>query len=389
MARPFRFSIVLASVAVAALAGAAARGATALDPETWQVKRPGLVLVDPAARALELQRLDAAERRRLCPAAQSEGDPAPVIRLVGPATASGADPAAQPFTLIVMADAAAGLAGDRAAAGAALALVARWAQADALSDLVEAGPDHNNANTLYSLKRVLLGLLPAWPLLVARAEPAPELRRSVEDWLARRVADADEATGPAATRASESAPGNHNHQRLMREAVVMAYGALTGDAAKFRRGGRIFLATLREMRPDGSLPLETARGPRALWYQRHAVASLVMIAALAELQGYDLAGVEVEGRRLAHAVDFLLGAIAEPSRLAAYAPERQDLGFLEARPSGRNPMAWLEPWHRRTALALSVDGLATGDVVTTVLAHRPLIDEISGGNLTCLFARPG
>jgi poly(beta-D-mannuronate) lyase len=389
MARPLRFPLALATVLVAAQVGATARAGALLDPESWQVKRPGLVLVDAAVRASELQRLDPSERRRLCPAAQSEADPAPVVRLVGPATASGADPAAQPFTLIVMTGAAAGLAGDRPAADAALALLTRWAHADALSDLAEAGPDHNNANTLYSLKRVLLGLLPAWPLLVARAEPTQEQRRAVEDWLARRVADADEATGPAATRATEAGPGNHNHQRLMREAVVMAYGALTGDVAKFRRGGRIFFATLREMRPDGSLPLETARGPRALWYQRHAIASLVMIAALAELQGYDLAAAEVDGKRLAHAVDFLLGALAEPSRLAAYAPERQDLGFLDVRPSGRNPMAWLEPWHRRAALALSVDGLATGDVVATVLAHRPLIDEISGGNLTCLFARPG
>jgi poly(beta-D-mannuronate) lyase len=269
-------------------------------------------------------------------------------------------------------------------------LLARWAHADALSDLVEAGPDHNNANTLYSLKRVLLGVLPAWPLLIAKATPSNEQRAGIEGWLARRVADADEATGPVATRASETGPGNHNHQRLMREAVVMAYGALIGDAARFRRGGQIFLATLREMRADGSLPLETAHGPRALWYQRHAVASLVMIAELAEAQGYDLFSVEVDGKRLAHAIDFLLGALAEPNRLATYAPERQDLGFLEARPSGRNAMAWLEPWQRRAVPgALSADGLATGDVVTTLFARRPLIDEISGGNLTCLFAKVG
>ena len=35
------------------------------------------------------------------------------------------------------------------------------------------------------------------------------------------------------------------------------------------------------MRPDGSLPLETRRGARALWYQRHAIASLVVIAEIA------------------------------------------------------------------------------------------------------------
>jgi len=384
MSSAIRFLVLLAAVAIAPRAHAGLP-----DPEGWQVTRPGVVLVDPAARAATLQRFDAAERRRLCPAAQSETDPAPVIRLVGPATASGADPAAQPFTLIVMADAAAALAGDRGAADAALGLLARWARADALSDLADSGPDRNNANTLYSLKRVLLGVIPSWALLAARAAPPAELRRLVESWLARRVLDADEATGPASSRAGEAGPGNHNHQRLMREAVAMAYGALIGNPAAFRRGGQIFLATLREMRPDGSLPLEAARGPRALWYQRHAIASLVMIAELARVQGYDLYSAEIDGKRLAHAVDFLLGALAEPSRLAPYASERQDLGFLDQRPSGRNAMAWLEPWHRRAPSGgLALGAPATGDLTATLFAHRPLIDELAGGNATCLFAKP-
>jgi poly(beta-D-mannuronate) lyase len=359
--------------------------AASADPDTWHVAHPGVVLIDPAARAGELQRLDEAERRRLCPPPAIEAELQPVIRLVGPATASGADPAAQPFTLMAMSGAAAALAGDGAAGTAAVATIGRWAKADALSDLAEAGPDRTNANTLYSLKRVLLGLIPAWAVLRARTGPEPALGAVIDGWLARRVADADQSTGPAAGRATETAQGNRNHQRLMREAVVMAYGALTGDDVKFRRGGQAFLGALREMRADGSLPLETARGARALWYQRHALASLVFIAELARAQGYDLYGVELEGRKLARGVDFLLTEIGEPRRLAAYAPERQDLGFLETRPSGRNLMAWLEPWHRRSPPG----ALATGDLVPTQFARRPLIDEISGGNLTCFFAKVG
>jgi poly(beta-D-mannuronate) lyase len=139
------------------------------------------------------------------------------------------------------------------------------------------------------------------------------------------------------------------------------------------------------MRPDGSLPLETARGPRALWYQRHAVASLVFIAELAHAQGYNLYALDIEGKRLGRAIDFLLASLGDPQQVGAYAPERQDLGFLDTRPSGRNAMAWLEPWYRRAP----PNALATGDVATTTFAHRPLIDEISGGNLTCLFAKTG
>ena len=43
-------------------------------------------------------------------------------------------------------------------------------------------------------------------------------------------------------------------------------------------------------------------------------------------------------------------------------------------------MAWLEPWHRRSPLG----ALATGDLVPTQLARRPLIDEGSGGNIGVL-----
>jgi poly(beta-D-mannuronate) lyase len=379
---PLPFLVLL----IAAVAGWAEQAhAGQIDVAAARVKHPGIVLVDPPARAAELQRLDPAERTRLCPPAALDTEPAPVIRLVGPTTSSGADPAAQPFTLAVMAGAAATLAGDRGADAATRALIGRWAQADALSDLVEAGPDRNNVNTLYSLKRVLLGLIPAWAVVAEHAEAAE--RRAVTDWIARRVADADMPTGPAASRASESTPGNHNNNRLMREAVVMAHGALIGDDTRFRRGIQFFLATLRDMRPDGSLPLETARGARALWYQRHAVASLVFIAELARAQGQDLYAADVDGKRLTRAVEFLLTEIAEPRRLAAYAAERQDLGFLETRPSGRNAMAWLEPWHRRSPPSWTGGALATGDIVTTTLAHRPLIDELSGGNLTCLFAK--
>ena len=99
---------------------------------------------------------------------------------------------------------------------------------------------------------------------------------------------------------------------------------------------------------------------------------------------------EVVPRRGPLAVEFLLGALAEPSRLAPYASERQDLGFLDTRPSGRNLMAWLELWHRRAPPdAMAMGALATGDITTTIFAHRPLLDENVGGNATCLFAKTG
>ena len=90
------------------------------------------------------------------------------------------------------------------------------------SDLVEVGPDRNNANTLYSLKRVLLGLIPAWAVLRARAAPEPALGAVVEAWLQRRVSDADQLSGDDAAAGE---PGSESR------GVVLERQQRSGDSA--------------------------------------------------------------------------------------------------------------------------------------------------------------
>ncbi len=379
-----RWAVAAGAILLASLAAPAWAGNH--DIETWHVQRPGVVLVDPTKRAAELEVIDPSERTRLCPAMiGGEGwDPAkaqPVIHLAGSADPA-VDPASSPFALAVMAGAGAALAGDRAAGQAAMALVERWADADALSDLADTGSDRTNLGTQTALRRILLAVIPAWAVLVERAQVPPDARARVDAWIARRVADADQPTGPAATRDAAAGPSNQDHHRVLREAVVMAGAIYRGDDAGFRRGARFFRAVLHQMRPDGSLPLETSRGAGALSGQRQAVAGLVLMADMARAQGYDLFGLDVEGRRIERLVGFLTSAIADPDALQPYTGDRQDLDFLQPH-DGRHAMAWVESWNRSRA----ADPVATGDVLTTVLAYRPLIDEGSGGNLTCLRAK--
>jgi poly(beta-D-mannuronate) lyase len=178
----------------------------------------------------------------------------------------------------------------------------------------------------------------------------------------------------------------------------MAWGALAGEDAYYREGFAAYERALRDMRADGSLPLETERGARALWYQRHAIASLVAIAELAAAQGHDLYARERGGRSLHTAVRFLLDAIEDPSLVWPYAEANhkpgvgqdhldQDLGFLVPRGHGRHYMAWAEPYmarfpereESRRLLALLRE--AAPD-------FRPMLDDYSGGNTTCFFAAP-
>jgi poly(beta-D-mannuronate) lyase len=153
------------------------------------------------------------------------------------------------------------------------------------------------------------------------------------------------------------------------------------------------------MRPDGSLPLETARGSRALSYQRHAITSLVAIAEMAAAQGYDLYGVEgPEGQSIHRAIAFLLDGIDQTSLVWPYARENdnpgtyrnykvQDLGFMTKRGHDRHYMAWTEPYLARFPNTELADRLRQA-LAEFGPAEPPLIDDYSGGNMSCFFARP-
>lgn len=296
----------------------------------------------------------------------------------------GPDPASEPFAAAMMALAAAAFGAEDAAARRTLIeLLSRWSTTNALS---ASAP---SVNGRYALDRTLLPTIVAFALV--RDDPAwdPIRREVVAQWLERLVrGQRQQPRGPASAR---------NNHHYLRASVEMAWGALTGDTKGLAAGGTAFLGALQDMRADGSLPLETRRGARALWYQRHALASLVVIAEIAAVHGQDLYGVEVEGRSLHTAVRFLLDGIAEPRRVWRYAavndkpgperdPRRQDLGFLEQRGHGRHYMAWAEIYMARfpdRAEARRLRALLPWDRA----GFRPTVDDYSGGNTTCFFAQ--
>ena len=189
-----------------------------------------------------------------------------------------------------------------------------------------------------------------------------------------------------------------NNHHYLRGSVDMAWGALTGDDRRFQAGIEAYRDALADMRPDGSLPLETERGARALWYQRHAIASLVVIAEIAANQGLDLYGLQTDGRDIHGAIRFLLDAIEEPAKVLPYAaansnpgiesgPGDQDLSFLDQRGHDRHYMAWVEIYAARFPDRPESKRLLAL-LARTDPDFRPMIDDYSGGATTCFFARP-
>jgi poly(beta-D-mannuronate) lyase len=125
-------------------------------------------------------------------------------------------------------------------------------------------------------------------------------------------------------------------------------------------------------------------------------ARLVAIAEMAATQGYDLYRLESENHgSLRRAIDFLLDAIENPALVLPYArahvnagPFRnhlvQDFGFLVQRGHGRHYMARTEPFVARFPESATARRL--GDLLAGRGVEGPLIDEFSGGNMSCFFA---
>jgi poly(beta-D-mannuronate) lyase len=275
---------------------------------------------------------------------------------------------------------------DAAAIEAIRSNLKRWAKADALDRF----DDPPTARMYYNLNRTLLPAIVAYALIRDHPDVADVDRMEIERWLAELVW----RRGPQRVFKDDNISSRNNH-RYVSAAVTMAWGGLIGADPLFRDGVSAYMLALEDMSPDGSLPLEMERGRRALHYQRHAITSLVTIAELAAVQGFDLYAYRgSKGTSLHLAIDFLARALHDPRVLAERfeanglgKPPKQDLGFLVQRGHDRQYMAWLEPYrarfgHKDSVTLLEASMAAFGE------PDRPLADDHSGANTTCLFAVP-
>jgi poly(beta-D-mannuronate) lyase len=359
-----------------------AAGAFVLDEV--RVTRPDALLFDRAQRHEALAAMPQSERERLCGVDRQKWPEHGVVRNVYNGSQPGQNVA---MTLMTGAAAAFGT-DDEAARRAVVDNLVRWAEGDALGQFKK----NPEATMYYNLDRTLLPVIVSFSLVEDGRDMASDDRRLIEQWLDALVW----RRGPGRARDPGLSSSRNNH-RYLSDSVTMAWGILRGDDEGFRAGIERYLDALAQMRPDGSLPLETARGARALNYQRHAIGSLVAIAEMAAVQGYDLYGIEGEdGQSIHGAIRFLLDGIDHPEIVWPYAMENenpgpwrnykvQDLGFMTKRGHGRHYMAWAEAYMARFAgseLALRL----RNELDAFGSAEQPLIDEYIGGNASCFFA---
>ena len=154
--------------------------------------------------------------------------------------------------------------------------------------------------------------------------------------------------GNAGTTARRAA---HNHA-VQSSNAQMSLGAFIGDSERFNVGINQWFITLESMRGDGSLPIETRRGARALFYHGRTITALSALAEKAKVQGIDLWDTAPTETKTIHlAVKFFIDAIENPDLVLRYAStnkspgpskdfKRQDIGT-------GSTFGWIAPYMAR------------------------------------------
>lgn len=251
--------------------------------------------------------------------------------------------------------------GDRGAADCALDGLVVWAKGGALLGRM-VGPSYGQ-QAEYERKWLLAGLALAYLKLKPAASEAQ--RAAIEPWLGH-VADAmwvfwEDAAGHASSH-------RRNNHYTWAGLALAATALAQGDGARWARAHRVFTDTLNEIDAKGRLPMEMARGARALHYHAFTAGPLVVMAALSRSQGDDWLVQSDAADRLQRLVDTILQGLQAP---AAFSTQAQEM------PSG-STLAWLALWQKQDRQP---------ERIAPWLAGVPSVPTL-GGDLSLMARRP-
>lgn len=342
-------------------------------------------LFDVKKRKAELALPEFSSIRKLCMADQNgqpDTDiPKPVVGLEA-TEGYGTDHSANDFSWYIMVHGGRALAGDKKSEELVKQALLMWAEANAFSKTEKVH------DAYYALKRALLPIIVSYTIV--KDNLSDDEQEKIEGWIDPLVRMVDHTF---------DGDVDLNNHRYLADSVLTLWGAVVGDGDLYDKGEERYKIALDQMRIDGSLPLETRRGARALWYMRQSLTDLTVIAEVYKANGDDLYSVERSGKNLPLMMDFFLSAVKSPMIIFPYASEnyipgpskdytKQDLGFLESRGGKRHYMAFSHAYIRHfgsddsSAVRLNALMKETGN------KELPLIDDYVGGNATCFWGAP-
>ena len=267
-------------------------------------------------------------------------------------------------------------------------------------------------NSTLSINLRLLGPMVAALGVAEQITPLSKSdKEAIDSWLKNKVDqyehgmrnDGNFRGGDDGTTARRAA---HNHA-IQSSIAAMSYGAWVNNEKYFKTGIEQWNITLKTMRKDGSLPIETRRGARALFYTGRALSALVQLAERAAVQGIDLYNSAPNSNKtIHHAVKFFIDAMEQPELVVKYARTNfapgpsndykyQDLGGMASSPFG-----WIQPYMaqfpehpntRRLLARQSADFSGIRNRLTNILdvsvsSHSS--NGWTGVDATCFYANP-
>lgn len=287
----------------------------------------------------------------------------------------GTDNAANDISWTVMLLTSRALTGDVNANAQLKSLLLTWAKANAL----EKTSSHHNA--LYALKRVLLPFLQATS--VVESKFSPDEKMLVLDWL--------DTLTQLATQHFEGKEVDMNNHRYLADAVLLADGIVRASPARYNEGKQGFYRAIAQIDAAGDLPLEAARGSRALWYMRQSLSSLTTMAYMMQQQGdvpspHAMQALQRLAHRFINAAYNPLLLLPKSSANVTAGEESNifntDMGMLHTRPHIRHYMAFVDYW-RVLAPNSTVNQRFSTLLSQYATGSKPWIDEFAGGNVEC------
>ncbi|MAM62964.1 alginate lyase family protein [Maritimibacter sp. UBA3975] len=242
-----------------------------------------------------------------------------------------------------------------------IAALDQWAESDALSDL-------GSMNANLSAPSRIAGFAMAYWQAKQVVEPEPEAGERIDQWLRARMTHSmnwfDADAPPKASR---------NNLRAWAGFAAAAVGDATDDDLLRSWSAYSLMTVACQADQVGALPLEMDRGPRAMHYQLHAVAPLVVGATMLDDDGYDLFS-QCDGA-INRIASFVPAAFEDEALVTDRAGEAQTLFNGEDEVQGFE-LAWADAY-------LSL--FDAPEVEAFVESYRPLGNSKLGGSQSLLW----
>jgi poly(beta-D-mannuronate) lyase len=249
----------------------------------------------------------------------------------------------------------------QAMADCVMASLDAWATGDALTRL-------ETLNARLAVSPRLSGIALAYSQVKLIAKPDPDRDKRIETWLQGRgravMAFFDKDAGPMAST---------NNLRAWAALATAAIADGIDDQPMrdwARKSYRLIICGANE---NGTLPQEMKRGERALHYQLHALAPLVVTLLLIDPANAE--GDELCDDRLKSIVEFTLAAMKDPTLVEADAGAEQTFSKKDQKLAAYQ-MAWAEPYLERFPFP---------ELNDFVQPLRPLVYSKIGGDMTQIY----